>query len=248
MSFTSAIFQGEVYHERFEPTRHKFTYDIMAFWLNLDEVEQLDNQIRGFSNEQFNWVSFRRSDFLKNASMPLKQEALQTMSELAGTPLSGEVFLLSPLRVLGMYFSPVNFYYLKSGKGVFTHLLAEVSNTPWNERHCYLVDLFNPSETQKQFHVSPFNPIDMTYRWHVPQPSERLNLRLDCCKGSKHFTAAVALEKEVMSSRSLLKTLLKIPSITIKTVWGIYWQALKLFIKKTPIYDHPGTDKSEQST
>jgi len=239
-NLNSCLYQGETFHQRFVPKKHKFNYTIMMFWLDLDELNLLDEQLRLFSKTSFNWIRFKRQDFLKQPEMPLKTEALQTMSRLAGKNLKGKVYLLSPLRILGMYFSPVNFYYLQSENGTYSHLLAEVSNTPWNERHCYLVDLAEQQNTQKEFHVSPFNPVNMKYQWHIKQPGEKLQLKLDCLKESKHFSAAIALHRTELNNHTLGKTLIKFPHMTIKTVWGIYWEALKLLIKRMPIYDHPG--------
>lgn len=243
--FNSCLYIGETYHERFVPKNHKFTYKIMMFWLDLDEVEQLDEKLKLFSNKKFNWIQYKRSDFLKNNTTNLQDEVLQKMSSLTDETLTGKVFLLSPLRISGMYFSPVNFYYLQNSQGEFTHLLAEVSNTPWNERHCYLVDLKTQADTNKAFHVSPYNPIDMVYKWRIKQPNEKLNLVLECHKKDKHFTAAIALNRLNLSNGTLNKTLLQFPHITIKTLFGIYWQAIKLFIKKAPIYDHQNKPTGE---
>ncbi|BDX07262.1 DUF1365 domain-containing protein [Planctobacterium marinum] len=238
-NYSSALYIGETWHQRFVPKNHKFKYNIMMFWLDLDEVALLDQKLSLFSAEKFNWVQFRRGDFLTNNQQTLKQEVLQTMSEKAGTPLSGKVFLLSPLRILGMYFSPVNFYYLQNDAGEFSHLLAEVSNTPWNERHCYLVDLKEQKDSDKAFHVSPYNPIDMQYRWNIKPPGNKLFLQLDCLKTDKHFTAAIGLKRMELSNSVMRKSLFQFPHITLKTLFGIYWQALKLFAKRVPIYDHP---------
>jgi DUF1365 family protein len=117
-------------------------------------------------------------------------------------------------------------------------LLAEVSNTPWNDRHCYLVDLAKQEDCEKVFHVSPFNPMDMQYKWEISQPAQSLKLTLSCHKEVKHFAASLNLSKVELNSKSLFNVLLTIPSMTIKTVIGIYWQALKLFIKGVPFYSH----------
>ena len=237
--FRSGLYVGETFHQRFRPKQHKFRYRIMMFLLDLDEIKTLSREITLFSSTKFNWIRFKRSDFLKNRGTCLKTEALDTMSKLADKALTGKVYLLSPLRILGIYFSPVNFYYLQNEAGQFTHMLAEVSNTPWNERHCYLVDLENQQDTAKCFHVSPFNPVDMQYRWHIKAPGETLNLKLDCHQEHKDFSAAIALKRTEISNFSMLKSLLQFPHMTLKTLWGIYWEALKLFVKKVPIYDHP---------
>ena len=93
--------------------------------------------------------------------------------------------LSARLRMFGIYFSPVNFYFLRDELGVFTHMMAEVSNTPWNERHYYLVDMDKQEDTQKEFHVSPFNPLDMTYKWNVGIPGEVFFMTLACHQKKK---------------------------------------------------------------
>lgn len=241
----SALYRGKVYHQRFVPTQHKFDYDIYLFWLKLSEIDQVSKTVRGFSVGKFNWVEFRRQDYYGDPSTPLESAIIDKMSELANIQLSGDVFMLGQVRTLGLYFSPVNFYYLRDSDKNYTHMLAEVSNTPWNDRHYYLVDLAQQADTDKVFHVSPFNPMDMTYKWRVAQPSEQLALALDCHKEDKHFAASIAMKKLTLNSNSLSNVLKSIPSMTLKTVWGIYWQALKLFVKRTPIYGHPG--KSQEN-
>lgn len=235
----SAIYTGKVHHQRFVPKTHKFDYQIYLYWLKLSEIPELSSTLNNFSTnkDKWSWVKFIRDDYL-GTDVCLQTSVLNRMSELKGTKLAGEVFFLGQARTFGMYFSPVNFYYLREANGHFSHLLAEVSNTPWNERHHYLVDLDDQQDQDKNFHVSPFNPMDMQYQWRVQQPSERLRLQLSCVKEEKHFTAALNLEKKALNNANLRKSLLSIPSMTIKTVLGIYWQATKLFFKRVPIYMH----------
>lgn len=239
----SALYTGDVYHQRVVPKHHEFTYKIFLFWLKLDEIEQLDQQVRGFTSERFSAASFRRSDYLGDPNQPLDEAVLQRCHELGAENLQGDVFLLGQVRVFGLYFSPVNFFFVRNSEGRFTHMLAEVSNTPWNKRHHYLVDLAQQAPTEKAFHVSPFNPMDMVYRWSVQQPSETLKLSLACYKEQRHFTAAINMTKMSLNSKSMTNVMLSIPSMTIKTVAGIYWQALKLFIKRVPFYSYPSNNK-----
>jgi DUF1365 family protein len=235
----SALYVGKVMHARHLPKKHSFSYRIFLFWLDLDEIDDLEQQVSGFSTKRWSPVRFRRADYLDDTPVSLKLNALERMSQLAGQTLSGKVFMLAQLRMWGWYFSPVNLYYLRQDDGHFSHMLAEVSNTPWNERHCYLVDLSRQQDCPKAFHVSPFNPIDMTYSWQVPQPGETLALTLSCIKQQRHFDACLNLNKRQLNSKTLFNVLLSIPSMVIKTVVGIYWQALLLFIKGMPIYSHP---------
>ena len=243
----SAIYKGKVYHQRFKPTQHKFDYDIYLFWLKLEsnELEALSSSLTHFSAHDKARVRFKREDYLGDASVSLKQAVLERMTELNdGITLKGDVFMLGQLRMWGLYFSPVNFYYLRNTEGKYTHMLAEVSNTPWNERHHYLVNLDTQDDTPKAFHVSPFNPMDMTYKWSISQPSSRLSLAMDCIRDDKEFSAGINLTKFTLDNANLSAALKRIPSMTIKTVAGIYWHALKLLIKRTPLYTHP--EKSQE--
>ncbi len=237
----SALYCGKVHHQRFVPKIHRFSYSIYLYWLKLNEVTELDANIRGFSNKEagFSAVKFLRKDYLGDKSIPLEEAVLSKMSDLNGSKLTGDVFFLGQIRTFGWYFSPVNFYYLRNDQGIYTHALAEVSNTPWNKRHHYLVDLNEQKDCEKAFHVSPFNPMDMTYQWRIKQPNEKLRLHLSCVKQEKHFEAALDMKRELLTTKTLRNALLSIPSMTLKTVAGIYWQATKLFFKRIPIYMHP---------
>ena len=246
----SAIYKGVVFHQRSVPKLHKFSYNIYLYWLKLSEISAVSSHVSGFSNDKsgLSAVNFRRSDYLGDASMPLQDAVLSKMNELQAaaesqgskteSPLNGEIFMLGQVRTFGIYFSPVNFYYLQAKNGSFSHMLAEVSNTPWNKRHYYLVDLLEQADQAKAFHVSPFNPMDMVYKWQIQQPDEHLKLHLSCYKQQKHFEAALNMQKHPLTSRTLRNSLLSIPNMSIKTVAGIYWQAVKLFFKRVPFYAH----------
>ncbi len=235
----SAIYEGKVYHERFSPTQHKFDYHIYLFWIKLNEVDALPVALKHFSVDTKARVRFKREDYLGDSNTPLDQSVLEKMNSLSEDTLSGDVYMLGQLRMWGMYFSPVNFYYLKGEDNSFTHVLAEVSNTPWNERHYYLVDLALQADTPKAFHVSPFNPMDMTYKWRITQPNQRLALAMDCVRDDKEFSAGINLTRLSLDNANLSRVMKRIPSMTIRTMIGIYWQALKLLIKRTPLYNHP---------
>jgi len=237
----SALYTGVVHHQRFVPKVHRFNYKIYLYWLKLGEIEQLNTEVKGFSNREkgFSPVKFLRSDYLGDPAQTLESSVLARMTELNGSALSGDVYFLGQVRTFGWYFSPVNFYYLRDAEGVYTHMLAEVSNTPWNKRHHYLVDLAKQEDCDKAFHVSPFNPMDMTYQWKIKQPDENLRLHLSCIKQEKHFEAALNMQRQPLTTKTLRGALLSIPSMTVKTVAGIYWQAIKLFFKRVPIYMHP---------
>ena len=246
----SAVYKGKVHHERVHPKRHAFDYTMGLFWLKLSELDELAAQSNYFAIDKFAPHCFRFSDYFVheeiNNTQDLTNAVKSKMTELgASASLEGEFFFLGQLRSMGIFFSPVNFYFHRhSVSEKYDYMLAEVSNTPWNQRHYYLVDLASQKDTKKAFHVSPFNPIDMTYKWQVAQPGETLNLALSCYQENRHFTASLAMKKQEIDAKLLRNLTLRMPSTTLFSLMGIYWQALKLFIKRTPVYGHPGSVQS----
>ena len=241
---SSAIMRGQVSHKRFTPTQHSFRYATAQWWLALDELPEVAALSRWWSLRRWAPLQFRRGDYLRGSSGDLAAAVLSKMSELAQQPLHGRVFFLGNLRTFGLYFSPINCYFLQpEGAEGYSHMLAEVSNTPWNQRHYYLLDLSKPLAHDKAFHVSPFNPIEMQYQWRIRAPSATVggkptSIHLEAHRGEKHFSATVTLERVELNSNSINGVLWRFPVNTLSTVLAIYWQALKLWLKRTPIYDH----------
>lgn len=241
---SSAILRGRVFHQRTRPTQHSFAYPTAQWWLALDELPEVAQQSWAFSCRGFAPIWFRRADYLRGTEGDLATAVRDKMSALAGRKLTGRVFFLGNLRTMGLYFSPINCYFLlPEGATEYSHMLAEVSNTPWNERHYYLLDLTQPLSHDKAFHVSPFNPIDMRYEWQITppyqQPDNRCTIHLAAVKGERHFSATLRLRRVELNRKSIRGVLLRYPINTITTVAAIYWQALRLWLKKTPVYDHP---------
>jgi uncharacterized protein len=235
----SKIYTGRVHHHRYSVSDHKFSYPLYMLGLDLDELEIIDTQHRFFSTRHFNVLHFRRSDYLGDPEIPLKQSVFEQVKKLGGNITSlNRVMLLGQVRNFGLYFSPVNFFFCYQDSDP-QYMLAEVHNTPWNESHCYLVDVHNPQQTPKTFHVSPFMGLDMSYRWYIQLDDTGLEIRIENWKQIKLFDATLALKPNPLTHTSLFQTLKQWPFVTFTILRGIYWQAIKLFYKRVPYHSHP---------
>lgn len=235
----SAIYSGTVTHTRHIPKLHSFSYPFFMWYLDLEEIEQGVSLGRWFSSTRFALSRFLRSDYLGDANTSLAESVKQKMQEITNIPVTGKVFGLMNLRTLGLYFSPVNFYFGFSKDNEPTHFLAEVSNTPWNERHYYghlLQSAELTAESKKDFKVSPFNPADnQLYHWKLNVPAEKAAINLGVHDSRGHiFEAALRLHKTSLSLQSARKFISRVPVMTGVILTRIYWQALKLFVKGIP--------------
>ncbi|MGL5336713.1 MAG: DUF1365 domain-containing protein [Enterovibrio sp.] len=236
----SAIWQGTVNHRRFAPAKHSFDYSLFMMGIDLDELSKLDDGY-WFAVDRRALLSFYRQDYLQGASS-LKQAVWDKVAELGGEARPQEkVEFLGNVRCMGIYFSPVNFYFCYH-KEHPRYLLAEVSNTPWGERHYYLLDLENLLPHDKTFHVSPFMGLAMRYHWRVQAsgPIRMIHIASHPQQETgKLFDATLKLTPAPFDRHNLRRTLRHWPMMTCKILFTIYWQALRLLIKRVPIFDHP---------
>ncbi|WP_283131819.1 DUF1365 domain-containing protein [Enterovibrio norvegicus] len=238
----SGLFVGSVRHRRFTPVEHGFTYPMFMPLIDLDELEALEQNVRGFSLRKWGVATFHRPDYMEGR-LDTKQAVKDKIHALTGKRVEGKVLALCHLRYFGLYFSPVNFYYLYDENDQWQYILAEVSNTPWNQRHYYAIPAGKRWENDKAFHVSPFNPVDQKYVWKLRPLDKTAFVHLETHRGEKEFDATLSLTKTPFTSKELSKLIVKTPVMTVKVVASIYWQALKLWIKGAPFYSHPAQVK-----
>lgn len=241
LNLNSGIYQGQIRHRRFSPKQHNFSYQMYMLALDIDELPQLNQQSWLFKVNRWAPLRFDFSDHFPNATDPndFKRRIKQKVAELGGTSEIDRITLLTQVRCFGVYFSPINFYFCYQQDELIC-MLAEVSNTPWQQKHFYLVENTNFSN-DKDFHVSPFMPMNMQYKWRLTAPNKRLLVHIENHQSDKVFDATLSLSKVDFNNNNLLKTLIKHPLMTTKIMSGIYWQALKMVLKRFVFIPHPNS-------
>ena len=191
---------------------------------------------------------FRRADYLGDAEVPLERAVRDEAERLTGARPSGPIRMLTHLRYFGWVMNPVTFYYCFAPGGSHVEtILAEITNTPWGERHTYALAREDDDGSagrrrfEKAFHVSPFMPMAQRYDWRFTAPTRSLVVHMESREGErKVFDATLSLRRAPLDGANLARSLARFPWMTARVTAGIYAQAARLWLKGTPYHPHPG--------
>ncbi|RMH43624.1 MAG: DUF1365 domain-containing protein [Deltaproteobacteria bacterium] len=241
----SWIYEGWVRHRRHAPVRHAFRYRVALLYLDLDHLDTAFAGSRLFAVDRLAPARLCRRDYLGPLDQPLADAARGVVAERLGRRPDGPVFLLTHPRYFGYGFNPVSFYYCYGAGGRLDAIVADVTNTPWGQRHAYVLDAAaEPTlrfSLRKVLHVSPFSPMDDAYRWRFTPPGERLAVHMQNVRGGRTlFDATLVGTRRPMTPASLRRVLLRYPAMTVRVIAAIYWQALRLRLKGAPYHRPPG--------
>lgn len=252
----SALYEGTVSHARFGDPSHAFTYRVLMAWLDLDELPSALDAHPLWSARHRAPISFRRQDFHGDPSVPLDQAVRDTVETTLGWRPAGPIRMLAHLRTWGWSFNPIVFYFALSPDGsTVDALVAEVTNTPWNERHAYVMpvhaaEVAQPVRFAKALHVSPFMDMDLDHSLAFSPPgADDLTIRMDDWREDEQvFAAELCLHRLPLDRPTMGRALRQHPLPAQRVSAGIYWEALKLRLAHAPFRRHPNRARNAPPT
>ena len=241
----SALYEGTIRHRRFAVRTHEFDYRVAMAYVDLDEVDGLLGG--ALVRDRPGVVRFRRRDYLGDPAVPLADAVRALVAERLGTAPTGPIRLLTHLRSFGHCFNPVSFYYCFAPDGErLEAIVAEVTNTPWGERHAYVLPRGGSDDEvlgggfDKRLHVSPFMGMDQRYTWKAPAPGPTLSVHIESSEdGRRAFDATLGLRRRPFTRRALADVSVRYPAATLRMLALIYGHAVALKLKGVPVQPHP---------
>jgi len=232
----SSIYNGTVIHKRFKPKKHFFKYSVFSLFIDLSELNQLDNSIKFFSFNKFNLISFFEKDHGDRDGSSLIKWVKKNLNENNISSENIKIKLLCYPRILGYVFNPLSVFFIYNSKNKLISILYEVKNT-FGEQHTYIfkveddLNLFQHN-CSKKFHVSPFIEMNCNYFFRILKPGEKISVIIDQYHSNEKILYASQDGKRAdFNSKELLKSYLKHPLMTFKIISAIHYEAFKLWTK-----------------
>ena len=245
----STIYAGRVMHQRLRPRRHRLRYRVFSLLLDLDEIDDLAERLRLFSRNRFNLFSFHDRDYGVMTAEPLRQQVERHMRTAGIEADGGPIRLLTMPRMLGYAFNPLSVYFCYRRTGALAAILYEVSNT-FHQRHSYMIPVPEGANSSgdrpirqacpKQFYVSPFLDMNLTYEFRTVPPGRRIGIAISGYDSEGAIiVASLYGERVPLSDSRLALAFVTYPLLTLKVIAGIHWEALRIWLKGVGLRARP---------
>lgn len=258
-------YKGWIQHTRTSPKPHKFRYDYFQLWLDVEQPQAIDQISPFWSSNRFNLVRYQRQHY-QPSKRPIHAEICHLIKQQTNQEFNGKIYLLGNLTYWGYCYNPVCFYFCYDEKQQLQYILSEIHNTPWGERFTYLHDVADSLSSapirkssshsndrgddtlrfkfDKKFHVSPFMPMDLEYDWRFNVSNEGIFISMNLQRYSENssesiFNATMNLKSTPLGSKQARQIAFRYPWMCAKVMLSIYWQALRLWLKRIPFQTHP---------
>jgi len=232
----SCIYNGNVIHKRFKPKEHFFKYKVFSLFIDLSELNELDNKLKFFSLNKFNLISFYEKDHGERDGSSLLDWVKLNLSNNNISTENIKIKLLCYPRILGYVFNPLSIFFIYDKDENLISILYEVKNT-FGEQHTYIFKVESENKLiqnncSKKFHVSPFIEMNCNYFFKILNPGENLSVIIDQHdKEGKILFASQDGKRSDLTTKNLINSYLKHPLMTFKIISAIHFEAFKLWIK-----------------
>lgn len=244
----SCLYECTVMHRRLQPKHHEFVYRIFLFLIDLDEIPALTRTVPLFSAEEPNLYSLRNEDYFQFHSRGLRAN-LETFLQTQNIPAHpAHIRLLTLPRMLGYTFNPISIFFCFDAENRPLTSVVQVGNT-FGELKPYLVPLDESGHSfhirvPKNYYVSPFSPLDLAFDFRFDPPGNRLHIAIDDYRGEEKILLSTLTGKRTeLNTSNLARLTLAFPLVTLKIIFLIHWEALRLWLKGIPFHlkeSHPG--------
>jgi DUF1365 family protein len=247
----SALYAGPVIHQRLRPKRHRLKYRMAQGLFDLDELDEVAGRLRFLSRNRFNLFAFHDRDYGDGSDTPLRDQIEAHLTNAGLAPDGGPIRLLAMPRVLGHVFNPIAIWFCHRRDGSLLAIIYEVTNT-LKQRHSYLIPATVAADgtirqsCAKTLYVSPFMDMDMAYDFAIRPPGDMVQVVVNGRDGEGPLiSASFAGKRREFTDGALMRVFFTIPFVTLKTVLGIHWEALKLWLKGIRIRRAPAQPEAK---
>ena len=232
----SKIYTGKVIHKRFKPKEHYFKYNVFSLLIDLNELEQINKDIKFFSYNKFNIISFYDKDHGDRDGSSIKLWVKKNLRNIGIMTEDISIKLLCYPRIFGYVFNPLSTYFIYNKHSELISIFYEVKNT-FGEQHTYIFKAQDEKTVQnkckKKFYVSPFIEMDCEYHFKTLNPREQLSVVINQNDkdGKLLFASQDGISKD-FNNKNLILSYLTHPLMTFKIIVAIHYEAFKLWVKR----------------